>query len=323
MGGFLQGAKAFVEPATKLIDTVARGCGIVYEPTHRKRLAKAKAVEISIIAQAIRENDDLPIFYSKDGVQIDSTDIKALAERASSRATLQEMRKQQNIEAIVDKAYVELQKETEVSSEPVDDDWIVRFFNSVEDVSNEKLQEIWARILAGEIKKPRSSSLRTLDLLKNLSIDEAALFEKVSSCIILSGEKALIPNEPDLWKEQNVKFYDLMALSDAGILGLSLVSLTVYISDVNNVLYNDYVVGAMKSISDSSPKSVVINVYPLTEAGRDLYKASKKEQPRCREFSLSYLRKMKKENENVLISAYDVLSIDEGYVRHALVNLIP
>jgi hypothetical protein len=119
--------KAGVEPISKLIDVASRGIGTLYEPTKIKKFAKAKAFEMSTIAQAIRDNPDLPIFYGRDGVQIDSTDAKALAERASSRFMLQEIRKQQNIEAVVDKAYEELQQEQYVTSEPVDDDWIVRF----------------------------------------------------------------------------------------------------------------------------------------------------------------------------------------------------
>lgn len=38
------------QPLTKLVETIARGVGIVYEPTHKKRMAKATAEEIQIIA---------------------------------------------------------------------------------------------------------------------------------------------------------------------------------------------------------------------------------------------------------------------------------
>lgn len=322
MGELVEAAKALSAPATKLIEVVSRGIGKGYDPRYKKRMADATAYEIDTIAGAIRRNGDVPILFDREGVQLDARSAQDLIERTGMRLFSQEVRKQQNIEAIVDKAYEELKNEESVSNEPVDEDWIVRFFNSVEDVSNEKLQEIWAKILAGEIKKPRSSSLRTLDLLKNQSVNEAILFEKVSSCIIRSGEKALIPNEPDLWKAQDVKFSDLIALSDAGIINLSLVSLTLYISDVNNVLYNDFIMGALRSSSENSPKSIGINVYVLTEAGRDLIRASKSDKHRCRDFSLSYFRKLKNEKENVAVFAYDVLSIDNNNITHGLVNLI-
>jgi hypothetical protein len=46
----------------------------------------------------------------------------------------------------------ELKKENDVSDTPVDEDWIVRFFNVVEDISDEMMQQLWGRILAGEVK---------------------------------------------------------------------------------------------------------------------------------------------------------------------------
>jgi len=54
-------------------------------------------------------------------------------------------------------------------------DWFVRFFEDAGNISDEKMQEIWAKVLAGEIKQPGSFSLRTLEVLRNLSSDEAEI----------------------------------------------------------------------------------------------------------------------------------------------------
>ena len=322
MGGVVDVVKAGAEPLSKLIDVVSRGIGILYEPTKIRKLAKAKAFEMSTIAQAIRDNPDLPMFYDRDGVKIDSSDVKALAERASSRLLLQEMRKQQNIEAIVDKAYVELQKETEVSSEPVDDDWIVRFFNSVEDVSNEKLQEIWARILAGEIKKPRSSSMRTLDLLKNMSVEEATVFEKVSVCVLDSGVEKYIPDERELWKEYGIDFRDLFLLCDAGLLNLSELSMNFEFNSTRHKIFNNEVVCILAPIPDTSPKPKKIAVRCLTGAGAELLEAVKAGSDQEREFALKYFKKLKLENEDLFISAYDLVSVSGCNFHHGSEDLL-
>jgi len=322
VGGVVDVVKAGAEPLSKLIDVVSRGIGILYEPTKIRKLAKAKAFEMSTIAQAIRDNPDLPMFYDRDGVKIDSSDVKALAERASSRLLLQEMRKQQNIEAIVDKAYVELQKETEVSSEPVDDDWIVRFFNSVEDVSNEKLQEIWARILAGEIKKPRSSSMRTLDLLKNMSVEEATVFEKVSVCVLDSGVEKYIPDERELWKEYGIDFRDLFLLCDAGLLNLSELSMNFEFNSTRHKIFNNEVVCILAPIPDTSPKPKKIAVRCLTGAGAELLEAVKAGSDQEREFALKYFKKLKLENEDLFISAYDLVSVSGCNFHHGSEDLL-
>ena len=50
-----------------------------------------------------------------------------------------------------------------------------------EEISDKDLQDIWGRILAGEIKKPKSYSLRTLEVMRNMSKDEASLIMKAST----------------------------------------------------------------------------------------------------------------------------------------------
>ena len=63
MGEALEIAKVMVEPATKLIGAVQSAIGRAYEPRHIRRLADAKAYEISAIGQAMREASDIPITY--------------------------------------------------------------------------------------------------------------------------------------------------------------------------------------------------------------------------------------------------------------------
>ena len=46
------------EPLTKLIETVSTGMGMLYEPIHLKRRAKAKAEEIKLISDAIIANSN-------------------------------------------------------------------------------------------------------------------------------------------------------------------------------------------------------------------------------------------------------------------------
>ena len=272
MGELVEAAKAFSEPITKFIDVVSRGIGCIFEPTKIKKLADAKAYEISTIADAVRKNDDLPIFIDRDGVQIDSTDFKALAERTSSRLMLQEMRKQQNIEAIVNKAYEELQKETEVSGEPVDDDWIVRFFNSVEGVSNEEMRTLWGKILADEIKKPKSFSARTLDNIKNMSTKEAQLFQWIMSYSVeLCGSVMLLY---DIKSNRNfeITYDELRTLDECGLIDL-LSIMNRKIDLAPNHLIELESEGLLFYISNEGNTSERINLtsVPLTITGKELY----------------------------------------------------
>lgn len=124
-----------------------------------------------------------------------------------------ENRRLNNIKSITEKAKSNFIEGEHVSNEPVNEDWVNRFFNIVEDISDENLQDIWARVLSGEVKHPSSYSLRTLELLRNITKEEAELFVKASSfyiekdfiCVekfalslhetLLLGEIGLINNE--------------------------------------------------------------------------------------------------------------------------------
>jgi len=150
------------KPISKLIEAVSQGIGTLYEPTRIRRRARAQADAALIKAEA---------------------DIKKkeLLQRAVNRFAFQEISRQENIENIIEIAAASL-PET-VSEEPVDKDWISRFFDECKDVSNDELQQIWGRLLACEVAKPRSCSRKTLATLKELSQEDAELFTEFCSYI--------------------------------------------------------------------------------------------------------------------------------------------
>ena len=86
---------------------------------------------------------------------------------------------QSNIHSVVTKA-AEALSDKQVQDHKVDDDWSARFFADVQDVSSAQMQEIWARILAGEVETPGRTSLRTLAILKNMTQRDAAMFSGMS-----------------------------------------------------------------------------------------------------------------------------------------------
>ena len=74
----------------------------------------------------------------------------------------------------------------EVPDNEPDHDWTARFVNDIQDVSSEEMQSLWAKVLAGEVQRPGSTSIQTLSILRNLDQATAKLFEKLcSACILL------------------------------------------------------------------------------------------------------------------------------------------
>ena len=74
--------------------------------------------------------------------------------------------------------------EKQVPDQDVDHDWTARFFAEVQDVSSEKMQQIWAKILAGEVETPGRTAMQTLSILRKMPQRDAELFERVAPFII-------------------------------------------------------------------------------------------------------------------------------------------
>ena len=200
----------------KFVEILCKGIGRWYSPIDVRRMAKAKACEISVISEALRENADVPAVYDNGEIVLDTQNFGELMKRAHQRMTYQELVKQNNIESVIGMAYQAIGNEEKVTDEPVDEDWILRFFNSVQDVSSAEMQRIWAGILAGEIRRPSSFSLRTLETLHNISKDEAELFQRIHKYIIKNGKKRYIPNEDVLLQNAGINYSDIVRLEECG-----------------------------------------------------------------------------------------------------------
>lgn len=217
------------KPLKKLIEVVSQGVGAITKPYLIKKNADAKAYEIKVISAAIRENQDElgKIDFNDQKIKLSSIDVPGIKEvdslqdRTENRLNYKEQKRQRNIESITAKAAENLESESNVSDEEVDEDWTTRFFSYAEDISNNEMQEIWARILAGEVKKPKSFSLRTLDTLRNLSKEDAEVFMKFARLAIEGNSTSFIinfKNEKLLEEKYDLKFKDRLLLEELGFL---------------------------------------------------------------------------------------------------------
>lgn len=151
------------QPVTTLIEKVSACVGIFYEPTRIIRKAKAEAE-----ADRIRA--------------ISRLEISDLEKRALNRILIEGAKEQERMESVLAKALPDIQPDAK--PEELNEDWISAFFNHVRLVSDKEMQQLWARVLAGETNKPRSYSRRTLTLLSNLEKTEAEHFTALCSFVV-------------------------------------------------------------------------------------------------------------------------------------------
>ena len=106
-------------------------------------------------------------------------------------------RSQLNKEAIAKKAEQELRKTPLAADagQQIDPDWLDMFSRHAETKSNEEMQTYFARLLAGEIKKPGSFVPATVEVLSRLTPDMARLFYRVCG---ISSTLHSSPGDPQL-----------------------------------------------------------------------------------------------------------------------------
>ena len=302
--------QALVSPAEKLIDAIEGAIGKAYEPKHIRKMADAKAYELKLISDIVRNNIDVPMVYDSVGVSIDTSNFEEIAKRASSRLAYQEITKQQNIEAVADNAYEELENAEDVTPESVNPDWMFRFFDSIEDISNADMQKIWGHILAGEIKCPNTYSFRTLEKLKNMTQQEAECFQRISSFALRHNGKDFILNDANILNKYNVCFEHILMLEECGLMVAQDLSLTLRVSiNQQDFLYNSKVVGMVKGKSTES-QELKISVYIFTESGSQLIKAI---QPQANsQYFIEYLEIIRKRNKDFVFTAHEIENIDDG-----------
>lgn len=109
-----------------------------------------------------------------------------IAQRAMNKLVRKEYRKQVNREAVASAMVEDLRDQASseenlatgsVSASEVDDDWLNVFERYAEDASSERLQGLWGKVLAGEVRQPGRFSTRTLRFLSEFSQADALLFE--------------------------------------------------------------------------------------------------------------------------------------------------
>lgn len=296
------------EPTTKLIECISAGIGKVYEPIHVKRMAKAKKKEIEIIGEAITENINLPTKYQDGNVLVDTTSADELIKRTGNRLLFTEMRKQQNIDAIISQTYDKLEKEENVTSEPVDRDWLFNFFDIVGNISDEKIQEIWSSILAGEIKFPHTYTLRTLNTLKNISTYEANLFEKIIPFIFYEHENPFLYNNIEILKEYGLTFSELLILEDCGLINLN-GTISIDFKGGKNIIYSD------KHLLCICGKAK-IGVYTITESGKQIINLIKGTIPSNDDYFLKIFKKIKENYSQIEINVYKIKKHDKNEIEY-------
>ena len=206
-----------------------------------------------------------------------------------------------------------------------DFDWFVRFFDAAGNVSNDKMQQLWARILAGEVQQPGTFSLRTIETLYNMTHSEATLFQTIASIILMEydGSKFIYRSEYSDFEasdaEINGKYgfgaQEFAILEECGL--LSSLRQESYATVINESIgiYNDNIILMFQVKSDIEGKEPFqYSCYMLTQTALQLLSIVQAEPNDKYIIDLGVY--LKKRNPGFLITAHKILSIKSNEVSY-------
>jgi hypothetical protein len=241
------------KPLEKLVEVCAQGIGAIARPWLITRDARALAEARSILATG-----GLPASLQDGSVP--------LPELLKSHVEYREAKRLENVRGVFEEARKVLPDA--VSDEQVDPDWTVRFFEYVQDVSRREMQELWGKLLAGEVSRPRSFGLRTIEVVRSLSIEEAVAFGALARVVFHEGIEFYIPPQVTemvfiIAKDQKIlspKSMGLPSLYEARGLGRQMFA---RLTEAGLVVFQDDLMGSARAFSTPADVTGFVQRLPV------------------------------------------------------------
>lgn len=223
------------------------------------------------------------IFLRKNTKDVEFEKLKAgkfreVADRllASGYMTYTEFYKAANflhVAELADQVFKQDYQNKADENQKYDFDWYMRFYDIVGNISDEEMQAIWARILAGEIHRKGTYSLQLLDILKNFTQKQAELFNRVCSHCFISGDNVYIPNDNEYLQFANITYQDILDLDALGLINSSgTTSLSVKVQSDRPALFGNDMLRMVIEYNGQGNATQEFSFlqFPFTSAGREL-----------------------------------------------------
>ena len=239
----------------------------------------------------------------------------------SGRMTYQEFYKTKNFLEIAAIADEELHDDEVIQPVSMDFDWFFRFFEAAGSISNEDMQRLWAKVLAGEIREQGSFSLRTVEVLRNMTAREAQVFQRACRLVLseTDGAQFLFCDDSignyDLNEKHGLSTGDLFLLEECGLVNAFC---------INNIMELENGAGGFISYSgqmlliepkDDERHSLHYKSYPLSRAAAQLLPIVWDGEHDDYIIELGKLLK-DEQGEHLRISVHDIVSLgDNGEVE--------
>lgn len=149
--------------------------------------------------------------------EIETEDRKRIAQR---RVVAEVRREQDNLERVIQRSLPHIREDANPAE--VEADWITHLLNQAKQTSNADVQELWAKVLAGEMNSPGTFYRRTINIIAELERAEAKIFEHLCRFVwTLEAPWPLIYDYADeFYRSRGIRYLDMLKLESAGLVSL-------------------------------------------------------------------------------------------------------
>ncbi len=190
------------------------------------------------------------------------------------------------MESITEKALPQLKDDSDPSK--IEDDWVTNFFDKSRIVSDDEMQNIWAKVLAGEANIPGTYSRKTINILGDIDRHYAELFQNLCSYACTINSDITVPlifdSSAEIYKNKGIYFSSLSDLESIGLVRFETQTPDIFQSILKkqtgifatdmpknfSVRYFEYTIFLEMPEED---KSLPVGKVMLTKSGRQLLSA--------------------------------------------------
>lgn len=191
---------ALAVPTNTAIQAFRDAVSALSAPFQIRRLAAAEAS-----AQMLEAKGDI--------------ETEALRQRARHSRELEEIRHQHNKEQIT--AGAEAFLPAALPERRPDPDWIFHFFEEARNTSDQEMQRLWSKLLAGEFSGPGTFSRRTVSTVKLLDSADAKAFSAFCKVVDDAGHAILVKGDDFVVEALGLSFSVLDHLDAIGLIRLN------------------------------------------------------------------------------------------------------
>jgi len=237
------------EVANTFLIKISEAVGGLLKPWQIKRVAQAEA-EAEIIQASAK------------------IEISDLTRRAVARFVEEEKTKQLNMESITKKALMLINDESR--PDQVENDWISYFFDKCRIINNDEMQNLWSKILAGQVNSPGSYSKRTIDVLSIIEKKDALLFTELCNFKIYPGIPLIYNAKDKIYNDRGIDFRSINHLESLGLLHSNFFSGYVLQESSKQKTVNYFSNSVNLEFKKSENNEFNIGQVLLTQAGQQL-----------------------------------------------------